>query len=76
MSITYKGRSVQVTPKYIDKSLEQLLEGESWLGMRQRTQPARLAMEKENKQVELELKALLEQTPSEEEDSDWGWSGQ
>lgn len=57
--ITYKGRNVWISSKAIDKSLEERQEGESWLDMRNRTQTERDRLELENKQVEKELKELL-----------------
>jgi len=60
MNIYYKGRNVWLSLKTIDKALEERQEGESWLDMRNRTQAERDRLEIENKQVEKELKELLE----------------
>ncbi len=55
----YKGRRVTLWDKPLDKALEVREEGESWIDMRERTQGARDALERENKAVLLEFEAFL-----------------
>jgi len=60
--INFRGFNITIWQGDIDVSHEERLEGESWLSMRQRTQPLRDQLEKDYEKAEEDLIELLKES--------------